>query len=239
MRPQWNRRDVLKGPVATSSTMFGLKQAKAGARPADPQVEIQITPIMSQAEGVPPFLAPLSMIATRGAIALVPAVMRDDVDIDGAKLIDRTNQLEFLVAGQIAQLQNFQLAERAAIFGLISRELFHIFATSVFLSRSCCRALLMKGWSIKAPSEPPEPGLPWTNGRVQVGMVAFANTLEQETSSDPFGGHAKHRDHLPFGSARQEKPWREITFHPRVCAIIPAVGHRLTGAASRSFKDEQ
>jgi len=32
-------------------------------------------------------------IQERRAIALVPAVMRDDVDIDGAKLIDRTNQL--------------------------------------------------------------------------------------------------------------------------------------------------
>ena len=32
-------------------------------------------------------------IQERGAVALVPAVMRDDVDIDGAKLIDRTNQL--------------------------------------------------------------------------------------------------------------------------------------------------
>jgi hypothetical protein len=40
------------------------------------------------------------------AIALVPAVMRDDVDIDGAKLADRTHQLHFLVSGQIAQVQN-------------------------------------------------------------------------------------------------------------------------------------
>jgi hypothetical protein len=47
-----------------------------------------------------------------------------------------------------------------------------------------CRAPV-KGWSIQAPSEPPEPGLPGTNGRVQVEVVAFANTLEHETSSDP------------------------------------------------------
>ena len=30
-----------------------------------------------------------------------------------------------------------------------------------------------------------EPGLPWTNGRVQVRLVAFAKTMQHETSSDP------------------------------------------------------
>lgn len=45
MSPRWNRRDVLKGLVAASSAMFVPKQAKAGARPPEPQVEIQITAV--------------------------------------------------------------------------------------------------------------------------------------------------------------------------------------------------
>jgi alpha-glucosidase (family GH31 glycosyl hydrolase) len=45
MSPRWNRREVLKGLVAASSAMFVPKQARAGPRPPEPQVEIQITPV--------------------------------------------------------------------------------------------------------------------------------------------------------------------------------------------------
>jgi alpha-glucosidase (family GH31 glycosyl hydrolase) len=45
MSPRWNRRDVLKGLLAASSTMFASKEAKSGAQLPEPQVEIQITPV--------------------------------------------------------------------------------------------------------------------------------------------------------------------------------------------------
>src|SRR5258708_36069668 len=45
MSSRWNRRDVLKGLLASSSAVFIPKQAKAGVQLPEPQVEIQITPV--------------------------------------------------------------------------------------------------------------------------------------------------------------------------------------------------
>src|SRR5258708_39457648 len=45
MSPRWNRRDVLKGLLASSSAVFIPKQAKASVQPSEPQVEVQITPV--------------------------------------------------------------------------------------------------------------------------------------------------------------------------------------------------
>lgn len=66
MSPRWNRRDVLKGLVAASSAMFVPKQAKAGARPPEPQVEIQITAVSA-------FTFRLSILAANhGSVGDIP-----------------------------------------------------------------------------------------------------------------------------------------------------------------------
>lgn len=66
MSPRWNRRDVLKGLVAASSAMFVPQQAKAGARPPEPQVEIQITPVSA-------FTFRLSILpANHGSVGDIP-----------------------------------------------------------------------------------------------------------------------------------------------------------------------
>ena len=56
----------LKGLVAASSAMFVPQQAKAGARPPEPQVEIQITPVCT-------FTFRLSILpANHGSVGDIP-----------------------------------------------------------------------------------------------------------------------------------------------------------------------
>ena len=45
MSPRWNRRDVLKGLLASSSAVFIPRQANAAAQLSEPRLEVQITPV--------------------------------------------------------------------------------------------------------------------------------------------------------------------------------------------------
>jgi alpha-glucosidase (family GH31 glycosyl hydrolase) len=45
MSPRWNRRDVLKGLLASSSAAFIPMQANAAAQLSEPRLEVQITPV--------------------------------------------------------------------------------------------------------------------------------------------------------------------------------------------------
>ena len=66
--------------------------------------------------------------------------MRDDVNIDFAKFIDRAHQFHFLIVSQIAQIEQADLAkgddcpQRASIFRLIGRIFVGIFAARILLS---------------------------------------------------------------------------------------------------------
>jgi|ERR1035441_7730811 hypothetical protein len=58
-------------------------------------------------------------------VALQPATMRDDENIDRAQFVSRAQKLEFLIPRQIAKIENLNLAEgndraeRAGVFRLV------------------------------------------------------------------------------------------------------------------------
>ncbi len=74
------------------------------------------------------------------APALWLAVMRDDVDINLAQFVHGTHQLHFLVPGEIAQIQDFQIAEcdenalRPRIFSLVDGLRFGFFASGIWVA---------------------------------------------------------------------------------------------------------
>ena len=76
------------------------------------------------------------------AVALIPTVMRDDVNIDGTDLVIRADEFPFLVARQITQIQNAQLskcderAQGARVFGLVRGNLFSSFTAGIRLTGS-------------------------------------------------------------------------------------------------------
>lgn len=71
------------------------------------------------------------------------------------------------------------------------------------------------------------------------GWGSVVSRLSAWAATVPTGIRATngHRKHLPRGFSPQEKPYPEITFTSRVCAIIRAVrAHRLTGAIIPKFQ---
>ena len=50
-------------------------------------------------------------IQQRWAVALIPTMVRNDVDIDCAEPVYRAHQFHFFVPGQVAKIQNSQLAK--------------------------------------------------------------------------------------------------------------------------------
>ena len=75
------------------------------------------------------------------AAALQRSVMRNNVDVDPAKFVERAHQLHFLVVSQIAQIKQPQLAKSekrsqgARVLRFICRIPLGIFAARVLLSR--------------------------------------------------------------------------------------------------------
>src|ERR1700736_183771 len=75
-----------------------------------------------------------------GAVALVPAVMRHNIDIDLPQFVLGTHQLHFLVSGQVAKIPDSELAkcnqrpERTNIFRLVRRKLLRRLAASILFS---------------------------------------------------------------------------------------------------------
>jgi hypothetical protein len=74
---------------------------------------------MVSPDGEPPLSVPLSMTAMRGevavtksgAVALQPAVMRENDNIDGPQLVNGADEFYFLIPRKIAQMENPKLAE--------------------------------------------------------------------------------------------------------------------------------
>ncbi len=76
----------------------------------------------------------------RRTAALLPPMMRDDVDINFADLVYGTHQLHFLVLGEVAEVDNSQLAkgdegpEGTYILGIVRGKRFRILAKWILLS---------------------------------------------------------------------------------------------------------